>query len=81
VGDRDGPILHDSPWTRLASLYLAANSIFMPISFGVQDYQSRLPIQNVIQASSLQAMAVPVLALLQRYFMRGVFITRMEKRK
>jgi ABC-type glycerol-3-phosphate transport system permease component len=54
----------------------------MPISFGVQTYQSRLPIQNVIQASSLLAMALPilVLVLLQRYFMRGMFVTGMEKR-
>lgn len=68
--------------TRLASLYLGANSTFMPVSFGMQVYQSRIPIQNVIQASSLLVMILPVLVLFfaQRFFMRGVVITGMEKR-
>ena len=68
--------------TRLASLYLGANSAFMPVSFGMQVYQSRIPIQNVVQASSLVVMFLPVLVLFlaQRFFMRGVVITGMEKR-
>ena len=39
--------------TRLASLYLGVNSHFMPVSFGVQTYQSLVPIQNVIEAGSV----------------------------
>ena len=68
--------------TRLASLYLGANSAFMPVSFGVQTYQSLVPIQNVIEAGSVVVMAIPVLVLIlsQRLFMRSMTITGMEKR-
>jgi multiple sugar transport system permease protein len=68
--------------TRLASLYLGANSHFMPVSFGVQVYQSLVPIQNMIEAGSVVVMAIPVLVLIlsQRLFMRGMTITGMEKR-
>jgi multiple sugar transport system permease protein len=68
--------------TRLASLYLSTNSTFIPISIGVQNYQSRVPIQNVVNASSLVAMALPVIILFlsQRIFMRGIIITGMEKK-
>ena len=68
--------------TRLASLYLGSNSNFMPVSFGVQVYQSLTPIQNVIEAGSVVVMAIPVLVLIlsQRLFMRGMVITGMEKR-
>jgi ABC-type sugar transport system permease subunit len=67
--------------TRLASLYLGVNSKLMPVSFGVQNYQSRVPIENLIQAASLVVMIVPliVLILAQRYFMRGVIVTGAEK--
>ena len=68
--------------TRLASLYLGANSAFMPVSFGVQIYQSLVPIQNVIEAGSVVVMVIPVLVLIlsQRLFMRSMTITGMEKR-
>ena len=68
--------------TRLASLYLGTNSAFMPVSFGVQIYQSLVPIQNVIEAGSVVVMVIPVLVLIlsQRLFMRSITITGMEKR-
>jgi multiple sugar transport system permease protein len=68
--------------TRLASLYLGVNSAFMPVSFGVQTYQSLVPIQNVIEAGSVVVMVVPVIVLIlsQRLFMRSLTITGMEKR-
>jgi multiple sugar transport system permease protein len=68
--------------TRIASLYLGSNSNFMPVSFGVQVYQSLTPIQNVIEAGSVVVMAIPVLVLIlsQRLFMRGMVITGLEKR-
>lgn len=67
--------------TRQASLYLGANRALMPLSFGVQNYQSRVPIQNVIQASSLVILVVPVILLFvtQRFFMRSLIITGAEK--
>ena len=68
--------------TRLASLYLGTNSHFMPVSFGVQIYQSLVPIQNVIEAGSVVVMVIPVVVLIlsQRLFMRSLTITGMEKR-
>jgi multiple sugar transport system permease protein len=68
--------------TRLASLYLGVNSHFMPVSFGVQVYQSLVPIQNVIEAGSVVVMAIPVILLIlsQRLFMRSMTITGLEKR-
>jgi multiple sugar transport system permease protein len=67
--------------TRLASLYLGANSHFMPVSFAVQLYQSLVPIQNVIESASLVVMVVPVVVLIlsQRLFMRSLTITGLEK--
>ncbi|MBP8003311.1 MAG: carbohydrate ABC transporter permease [Chloroflexi bacterium] len=67
--------------TRQAALYLSIRRDLAPISFGVQNYQSLLPVQNQLQASALLVMIVPVLVLLisQRYFMRGVVVTGMEK--
>jgi multiple sugar transport system permease protein len=68
--------------TRLASLYLGVNSHLMPLSFGIQNYQSYTPIQNVIQAGSIVVLAFPFLVLIlsQRFFMRSMVITGMEKR-
>jgi multiple sugar transport system permease protein len=68
--------------TRLASLYLGINSHLTPLSFGVQVYQSYVPIQNVIEAGSMVVLAFPVLVLIlsQRLFMRSMVITGMEKR-
>lgn len=67
--------------TRQASLYLAIRRDLSPISFGIQNYQSLGPVQNQLQASALIVMAVPVIILLisQRYFMRGVLVTGIEK--
>lgn len=67
--------------TRLASVYLNADRALMPLSFGMQNYQSRLPIQNVIQAATMVILVVPVLVLFlgQRYFMQGIIITGAEK--
>ncbi len=67
--------------TRLASIYLGANSNLMPISFGVQNYQSLIPIQNIIEASTVVMLIVPmiVLFLAQRYFMQGLVITGAER--
>jgi multiple sugar transport system permease protein len=68
--------------TRQASLYLSANPELMPLSFGIQNYQSLVPIQNVIEAGSMVALVIPVILLFlsQRYFVRGLVITGMEKR-
>jgi ABC-type glycerol-3-phosphate transport system permease component len=53
----------------------------MPVSFGVQNYQSFIPIQNVIAASSSLVLIVPVILLIlaQKYFMQGLVITGAEK--
>ena len=67
--------------TRQASLYLSIRRDLAPISFGVQNFQSLAPIQNQLQASALILMIVPVIILIisQRYFMRDVVVTGMEK--
>ena len=68
--------------TRLASIYLGTNSNFMPVSFAVQTYQSLVPIQNMIEAGSVVVLVIPVVILFvsQRFFMRSMVITGMEKR-
>lgn len=67
--------------TRLASIYLGSNSDLMPVSFVVQNYQSLVRIDNVIQASTVLVLIVPVIVLFfaQRYFMQGVLVTGAEK--
>lgn len=67
--------------TRQASLYLSISRDLAPISFGVQSFQSLAPIQNQLQAGALILMSVPVIVLLisQRYFMRDMVVTGMEK--
>ncbi len=67
--------------TRQAALYLSISRDIAPISFGVQNFQSLAPIQNQLQASALILMIVPVIVLLisQRYFMRDIVVTGMEK--
>jgi len=69
--------------TRLASLYLGSSSTWMPISFAVQNYQSLIRIDNLIEASTLIMLAVPVLILFfaQRYFMQGLIITGAENKQ
>jgi len=67
--------------TRQAALYLSTRRDLAPVSFGIQNFQSLAPIQNILQASALIVMLVPVIVLLatQRYFMRDMVITGMEK--
>jgi multiple sugar transport system permease protein len=67
--------------TRQAALYLSISRDIAPISFGVQSFQSLRPIQNQLQAGALILMIVPVIVLLisQRYFMRDIVVTGMEK--
>jgi multiple sugar transport system permease protein len=67
--------------TRQAAIYLTTSSKLLPVSFAVQNYQSLIRIDNVIQASTIVVLAVPVviLFLTQRFFMQGLIITGMEK--
>ncbi len=67
--------------TRQAALYLSTRRDLVPVSFGIQNFQSLAPIQNLLQASALLIMIVPVVVLLlsQRHFMRNLVITGMEK--
>lgn len=67
--------------TRQAAMYLSISRDLAPISFGIQNFQSLAPIQNQLQASALILMIVPVIVLIisQRYFMRDVVVTGMEK--
>ncbi len=67
--------------TQQASLYLSGNPLLMPVSFGVQVYQSRVPIQNVIEAASIVVLVIPVIVLFisQRLFMQGMVITAVDK--
>jgi multiple sugar transport system permease protein len=67
--------------TRQAALYLSTNPTLIPISFGIQNFQTLGPIQNLLQASALVVMLVPVVVLLvsQRFFMQDMVITGMER--
>jgi multiple sugar transport system permease protein len=67
--------------TRQASLYLSTNPLLRPVSFGIQEYQSFVPIQNLIGASTLVVMIVPVILLFlsQRFFMQNMIFTGAEK--
>jgi multiple sugar transport system permease protein len=68
--------------TRTASLYLTTTDLsLMPVSFAMQSYQSVLPTQNVIEASTLVILVIPVIILFlsQRLFMQGVIVTGAEK--
>jgi ABC-type glycerol-3-phosphate transport system permease component len=67
--------------TRMAALYLGTRRDLVPVSFGIQNFQSLAPIQNLLQSSALLVMIVPVIVLIlsQRYFMRNLVITGMEK--
>jgi multiple sugar transport system permease protein len=67
--------------SRQAALYLSINRQLAPVSFGVQNFQSLFPTQNQLQAAALILMIVPVIVLIisQRYFMRDVVVTGMEK--
>jgi len=67
--------------TRQAALYLGTRPDLVPLSFGIQNFQTLAPVQNVLQASALVVMIIPVLVLLisQRYFMRDMVVTGMER--
>jgi multiple sugar transport system permease protein len=67
--------------TRQASLYLGIRPDLIPLSYGVQNFQSLTNVNNELQASALIVMIVPVIVLLlsQRYFMRDVIVTGTEK--
>lgn len=67
--------------SRLASLYLGTRPDLQPISAGIVNYQSLIPQYNVLQASALIVMAIPVLVLLlsQRFFMKDLIVTGIEK--
>jgi multiple sugar transport system permease protein len=67
--------------TRQAALYLSTRRDLIPVSFGIQNFQSLSPVINQLEASALLIMIVPVLVLLfsQRYFMRNLVITGAEK--
>ena len=67
--------------SRQAALYLSIARTKVPISFGIANFQSLAPIQNLTQASALIIMVIPVIVLLvsQRYFLRNMVITGTEK--
>lgn len=67
--------------TRQAALYLSIRSDLAPVSFGIQNFQSLLPNQNLLQASALIVLLAPVIVLLlsQRHFMRSLVITGIER--
>ena len=67
--------------TRQAALYLSTRFDLAPVSFGVQNFQSLAPIQNLLQASALVIMIIPVIVVLisQKFFLQNMVITGMEK--
>lgn len=67
--------------TRQAALYLSTRRDLIPVSFGIQNFQSLSPVINQLEASALLIMIVPVLVLLlsQRHFMRNLVITGAER--
>jgi multiple sugar transport system permease protein len=67
--------------TRQAALYLSIRRDLAPISFGIQNFQSLAPIQNVLQASALIILIVPVIILFisQRFFMQDIVVTGIER--
>lgn len=69
--------------TRLSFLYLGTGSAFLPISFAVQNYQSLIRIDNVIEAATIIVLFVPVVVLFlaQKYFLQGLVVTGVENRQ
>jgi multiple sugar transport system permease protein len=65
---------------RQVSLYAGSNIDLIPLSYGLQNYQSFTPIQNMIASSTIVVLAIPVflLFLSQRFFMQGLVITGAE---
>jgi multiple sugar transport system permease protein len=63
-------------------IYLLGKRDLQPISVGVQVFNARYGSRpDLIQATSLMALVLPVIIffLAQRFFMRGVVITGVEK--
>lgn len=67
--------------TRLTSLFLGSNPALQTVAYGIQNYQSFLPIAHLLQASTLIVMLLPVIVLFlsQKVFMRGMIVTGLEK--
>jgi multiple sugar transport system permease protein len=67
--------------TRQTSLYLGTKPALQTVVYGIQNYQSRVPIEHLLQASAIIVMLVPVIVLFasQRYFMRELVVTGTEK--
>ncbi|HXQ32626.1 MAG TPA: carbohydrate ABC transporter permease [Anaerolineales bacterium] len=65
---------------RQVSLYVGSNMQLIPLSYGVQNFQSFNPVQNLIAASTIVVLAFPVILLFlsQRFFMQGLVITGTE---
>ncbi len=65
---------------REVTLYIGSNIDLIPLSYGVQNYQSFTPIQNMVEASTIVVLAFPVILLFlsQRFFMQGLVITGAE---
>jgi multiple sugar transport system permease protein len=70
-------------WNELrnASLYLGIAPQLHTVSFSIQGFQSIAFTPELLQASALLAMAVPVLVLFifQRFFMQDMVVTGLEK--
>ena len=68
--------------TRLVTLYMGPNPNFSPISYAVQFYIARRPIENTIEGANMLLLVIPLIVLMlsQRFFMRSMIITGMEKR-
>ncbi|MGE5378316.1 MAG: carbohydrate ABC transporter permease [Bacteroidota bacterium] len=67
--------------TRLSSLYLGISPNLQLISFGVQRGQSFFFTPEMVMTGALVVMAIPVIVLLvsQRFFMRDMIVTQIEK--
>jgi multiple sugar transport system permease protein len=67
--------------TKNAALYLGTSRHLAPISFGIQNYQGRAAQPSNLQASALIILVVPVVILfiMQKFFMRNLVITGLEK--
>jgi multiple sugar transport system permease protein len=67
--------------SRNASLYLSTRNDLYTITFGIANNNTGFPIPNLLQASAVMVMVVPVIVLFlsNRVFMNRVLVTGMEK--
>jgi multiple sugar transport system permease protein len=67
--------------TRTAALYLGIAQDLQPVAYWLRRYGGFFPGFNLLQASALMVMIVPIVVLFlsQRIFMRGVLVTGTEK--